>query len=107
MNGRTRYVEAPDGAGARWERILVPDAEQNVSVLTFAPATGTYTNTRYLLSAAEMKAARDARGDMPRTCGGGDAAAVRTAERQAAIRAVLPPLPNEKLVYGCSGRTQP
>ena len=97
MNNRTRYIPT----GTRWERILVPDAEQAVSVLTFDPATRTYINTRYLLSAAQMKAAREARGDMPRTCEGGDLAATRIAERQAAIRALLPPLPNEKLVYGC------
>lgn len=99
MNGRTRYV----AAGTRWERILVPDTEQTVSVLTFEPSTRTYTNTRYLLGAGAMKAAREARGDMPRTCEGGDAAAARIAERQAAIRATLPPLPNEKLVYACGG----
>lgn len=98
MNARTRYVEAV----GRWERILVPDTEQTVSVLGFDPVTRTYTNTRYLMSAARMKAARAARGDMPRTCEGGDAAAARIAERQAAVRAVLPPLPNEKLVYSCA-----
>jgi hypothetical protein len=98
MNGRTRYVPS----GTRWERILVPDTEQTVSVLTFDPATRTYTNTRYLLSASAMKAAREARGDMPRTCEGSEAAASRIVERQAAIRAILPPLPNEKLVYACA-----
>ncbi|HEX8485537.1 S1C family serine protease, partial [Sphingomonas sp.] len=99
MNGRTRYVE---GQG-RWERILVPDGEQTVSALTFDPATRTYTDTRYLMSATAMTAARAARGDMPRTCEGGDAAAVKIADRQSAIRSVLPPLPNEKLVYACAG----
>ena len=98
MNGRTRYV----ATGTRWERILVPDAEQTVSVLAFDPVTRTYTDTRYLLGAAAMKAARAARGDMPRTCGGGDAAAAKIVERQAAVRSLLPPLPNEKLVYACA-----
>ena len=96
-NGRTRYVPA----GTRWERILVPDTEQTVSILTFDPRTRTYTDTRYLLGAREMKAARDARGDVPRTCEGGEVAAAKIAERQSAIRAILPPLPNEKLVYAC------
>jgi hypothetical protein len=55
------------------------------------------------MSATAMTAARAARGDMPRTCEGGDAAAVKIADRQSAIRSVLPPLPNEKLVYACAG----
>ena len=97
MNARTRYV----ATGTRWERILVPDTEQTVSILTFDPATRTYTDTRYLLGATEMKAAREARGDMPKTCEGGEPAAAKIVERQSAIRTVLPPLPNEKLVYTC------
>jgi V8-like Glu-specific endopeptidase len=99
MNGRARHVAA---GGGRWERILVPDTEQTVSILAFDPATRTYTSTRYLLGATQMKAARDSRGDMPRTCEGGELAAAKIVERQSAIRTVLPPLPNEKLVYACA-----
>jgi hypothetical protein len=95
--GKTQYL----AANARWERILVPDAEQTVSVLGFDPAAGTYTNTRYFMSAAQMAAARSARGTTPGACTPKPDTIARLAERQAAIRAVLPPQPNEKLVYTC------
>ncbi|KQM63470.1 trypsin [Sphingomonas sp. Leaf17] len=98
MNGRTQYV----AANGRWEKILVPEEEQTVSVLGFDPATRTYTNTRYLMSAAAMEAARAARGEAPvKSCTADPIATARVAERVAAIRATLPPLPNEKLVYRC------
>ncbi len=102
VNGKTQYVGAQNGnGGGRFDRVLVPDDEQTVSVLSFDPATRVYSNTRYLLSAAGMTAARTARGVVPNVCNMDDAALGRLAGQQAAIRAVLPPLPNEKLVYSC------
>ncbi|WP_380788009.1 S1C family serine protease [Sphingomonas sp. R86521] len=98
MNGKTQYVPT----AGRWERVLVPDGEQAVSVLAFDPATRTYANTRYLMSAAGMAAARTARGEVTKTCTGDEAALARLGAAQAAVRATLPPLPNEKLVYSCS-----
>ncbi|RZT56754.1 trypsin-like peptidase [Sphingomonas sp. BK036] len=102
MNGKTQYVGARNlGGGGRFDRVLVPDAEQTVSVLSFDPATRIYSNTRYLMSAAGMAAARTARGVVPNVCGMDDTALAKLTSQQAAIRAVLPPLPNEKLVYSC------
>ncbi|MEG3164872.1 serine protease [Sphingomonas sp. PB2P19] len=98
MNGRTQYV----AASGRWERVLVPDAEQTVSVLAFDPATRTYANTRYLMSAAGMAAARTARGAVSKTCTADETALAKLGAAQAAVRATLPPLPNEKLVYSCT-----
>ncbi|TXC72516.1 trypsin-like peptidase domain-containing protein [Sphingomonas ginsenosidivorax] len=97
MNGKTQYVA---NAG-RWERVLVPDTEQSVSVLAFDPATRTYANTRYLMSAAGMATARTARGDAAKVCTTDETALARLGAAQAAVRATLPPLPNEKLVYSC------
>jgi S1-C subfamily serine protease len=97
VNGRTQYV----AASGRWERVLVPDTEQTVSVLSFDPATRTYANTRYLMSAAGMAAARTARGTVSKACTADEAALARLGATQAAVRATLPPLPNEKLVYSC------
>ena len=98
MNGRTQYVDA----NGRWDRILVPDTEQTLSVLSFDPVTRTYSNTRYLLSAAAMEAARKLRVQGgPKACSADPAQADKLAQQQAAIRATLPPLPNEKLVYSC------
>ena len=97
-DGRTQYVERGD----RWERALVPDDEQTVSVMSFDPAQRTYSDTRYLLSSAAMDAVRKLRGpSTPRTCTASPAASDRLAQSQEAIRAALPPLPNEKLVYSC------
>ena len=98
VNGRTQYLPAGD----RWERVLVPDGEQTVSVLLFDPATRRYTNTRYMLGAQAMAQMRKLRGpDGDRKCSIDPAAIDRLAQRQAALRAALPPLPNEKLVYSC------
>ena len=98
VGGRTQYLTA----GERWDHVLVPDAEQTVSVRTFDPATRRYTDTRYMLGATAMAQMRALRGDAPdRRCSVDPAAIDRLAQRQAAMRAALPPLPNEKLVYAC------
>ena len=98
INGRTQYAEA----GQRWQRILVPGQEQSVSVLDYDPATRTYTNTRYLLSAAQMTRARQLRAAVPlKSCSSDQTARANLATQQQAIRGALPPVYNEKLVYGC------
>ncbi|MET0310112.1 MAG: trypsin-like peptidase domain-containing protein [Sphingomonas sp.] len=99
VNGRTQYAES----GKRWQRVLVPDQEQAVSVLDFDPDTRTYTNTRYLLSADQMKAARALRSTVPlKTCSSDQSARAALAAQQQSIRATLPPVYNEKLVYSCA-----
>jgi len=97
MNRRTQYVEA----GTRWERVLVPDGEPTVSVLRFDPATARYDATRFYVSADAMAAIRAARGTTPGACTIRPETLSRLAERQSAIRTLLPPLPNEKLSYTC------
>lgn len=98
VNGRTQYAPA-DG---RWRRILVPAEEQTVSVLEYDPALRRYTNSRYLLGAAEMAAARRARtGVEVKSCTTDTAERARLSQGQAAILGGLPPLPNERLVYDC------
>jgi len=99
INGRTQYAES----GTHWQRILVPDQEANVSVLDFDPATGIYTNTRYLLSSEQMKQARALRKGVPlKTCSTDQAKRAELATQQQSIRAALPPVYNEKLVYRCA-----
>jgi S1-C subfamily serine protease len=98
INSRTQYAEA----GTHWQRILVPDQEANVSVLDFDPATGTYTNTRYLLSSEQMKQARALRKGVPlKECSSDQAKRAELATQQQSIRTALPPVYNEKLVYKC------
>lgn len=99
INGRTQYAES----GALWQRILVPDQDQTVSVLVWDPTTKTYTNTRYLLSSAQMAKARQLRsGVQLKTCSSDQTARANLAAQQQALRAALPPVYNEKLVYSCS-----
>jgi hypothetical protein len=99
VNGRTQYAES----GKRWQRVLVPDQEQTVSVLDFDPDTRTYTNTRYLLSSEQMKTTRSLRATIPlKTCSSDQSARAALAAQQQSIRATLPPVYNEKLVYSCA-----
>ncbi|MEI9850642.1 MAG: trypsin-like peptidase domain-containing protein [Sphingomonas sp.] len=99
VNGRTQYSEA----GSHWQRILVPDQEQTVSVLDYDPAGQAYTNTRYLLSAEAMKKARQLRtGVTLKACSTDQAARASLATQQQQIRTALPQMYNEKLVYRCA-----
>lgn len=99
VNGRTQYAES----GTRWQRVLVPDQEQTVSVLDFDPATRIYTNTRYLLSSEQMQRAREIRATVPlKTCSADQSARAALAAQQQSVRATLPPVYNEKLVYSCT-----
>ncbi|NYT42755.1 trypsin-like peptidase domain-containing protein [Sphingomonas sp. R-74633] len=101
INGRTQYAEAENGK--HWQRILVPDQEASVSVLDFDPATGTYTNTRYLLSSEQMKQARALRKGVPlKECSTDQAKRAELATQQQSIRTALPSVYNEKLVYRCA-----
>ena len=99
VNGRTQYAET----GQRnWQRILVPDDEQTVSVLEYAPATRTYSTTRYLLPAAQMADARKLRSAVKiKACSTDQAARADLASRQQTIRTALPQVFNERLVYSC------
>ncbi|MBX3566016.1 MAG: trypsin-like peptidase domain-containing protein [Sphingomonas sp.] len=99
INGRTQYAEA----SGHWQRILVPDQEQTVSVLDYDPGTSTYTHTRYLLSSEQMAKARGLRKGVPlKTCSPDQAKRAELATQQQAIRAALPAVYNEKLVYRCT-----
>ncbi|MFD1786868.1 S1C family serine protease [Sphingomonas floccifaciens] len=99
MNGRTQYAE--DGRGG-WQRVLVPDGEATVSILDYRPDERTYTQTRYFLDDARMTEARRLRqGVAIKACTSEAAARANLAGQQSAIRAALPPVPNEKLVYSC------
>ena len=98
VNGRTQYAEDGD----RWERILVPAEEQTVSVLAYDPVSQVYSNTRYLLSATQMDAARKLRAGVKlKACAPDGPDRLALATQQTAIRDALPSLPNEKLVYTC------
>jgi S1-C subfamily serine protease len=101
MNARTQYARNGD----TWTRILVPASEQAVSVLQFTPATGEYVVTRYLLDAQTMGRVRALRqGVEVKACTADPEARTILADQQRDIGAVLPHLPNERLVYACERR---
>jgi hypothetical protein len=76
-------------------------------VLDYDPGTSTYTQTRYLLSSEQMTKARGLRKGVPlKTCSPDQAKRAELATQQQAIRAALPAVYNEKLVYRCSAAPQ-
>lgn len=101
VNGRTQY----GSSSGEWSRVLVPNDEDTVSVTRFDPAGAEYVVERYLLDADQMEPMREARGKFQApSCGAGQQAAASLGDSQAALRAMLPARPNERLVYDCSGR---
>jgi hypothetical protein len=104
VNGRTQY----GFEGGTWSRVLVPQSEASVSVNTFDPASGDYRMDRYLLDNDKMSKIRQARTEYgSATCGGGKAAAEKLGTQQAAVLALLPPQPNERLAYHCAAGKAP
>ena len=99
VNGRTQYARGTDG---RWQRILVPNDEATVTIASIDPAAKDYRVERYLLDAATMARARAIRaGASLKSCTADTGAVTAFAAQQDAIRAVLPPAPNERLIYQC------
>ena len=98
VNARTQYARNGD----TWSRVLVPAGEQTVSVVEFKPANGEYVVTRYLLDAQAMQRVRALRRDVDiKSCTADQEARTVLADQQREISAVLPRLPNERLVYSC------
>lgn len=98
VNGRTQYARNGD----TWTRILVPAEEQAVSVLEFRPDAGEYVVTRYLLNSQAMERVRALRqGVEVKTCTADPEARTILADQLRDIGAILPRVPNERLVYGC------
>jgi len=103
VNGRTQY----GFQGGTWTRVLVPQSEASVSINTFDPASGDYRMDRYLLDNDKMSKVRQARGGYgSATCGGGKDAAEKLGTQQAAVLALLPRQPNERLAYHCAASTK-
>ena len=99
MNGKTQYADD----NGKWTRVAVPANDQTVSVLQFDPATRTYTDLRYFLSATQMDSARKLRAQIPlRACTADAGMRNNLMVQQQSIRAALPPTYSEKLVYSCS-----
>jgi S1-C subfamily serine protease len=105
VNGRTQYARGSDG---RWQRILVPNDEATVTIASFDPAAKDYRVDRYLLDAETMAKARGIRAGVTlKSCTADDSQIAAFATQQDAIRAVLPPAPNERLIYQCQKTATP
>jgi hypothetical protein len=99
VNRRTQYARS----GAAWTRILVPNQDQSVAVIEVRPARREYVVNRYLLSAEAMGRARQLRQKVSlASCTSNPEELQRLSQGQEQIRAMLPELPNEHLVYECS-----
>jgi hypothetical protein len=99
VNDRTQYGLS----GGSWTRVFAPQDEASVSVNTFDPATGEYRMDRYLLDSDALTTVRAARGKFQApACGAGKDAAQALGTQQTAVLSLLPPQPNERLVYRCA-----
>jgi serine protease Do len=84
----------------RWARADVSEREAVTQVRRFDPATARYTVDRYFLPADTLAATRALQSKYAaKTCSTENSRAA--GELTAALRDLLPPAPNERLVYGC------
>lgn len=99
INGKTQLAQN----GSTWSRVFVPDGEPSASIRTVDPATGTYRSDRYALDYTTAEQARKARSGVSFQGCTTDADKLEELSRmESAIRSLLPPQPNERLVYRCS-----
>ncbi|MFC3174482.1 S1C family serine protease [Novosphingobium bradum] len=98
VNGRTQYGLGAEG----WSKVLAPGSEDSVTIAAFDPATRTYRQDRYLLDMETMARVRAERGKYPApACGAGEPEARKLGDAQAALRALLPAQPNERMIFDC------
>ena len=98
VNGKTQYGLAQDG----WSRVLVPNGEDTISVTHFDPDTHNYTVERFLMGIDDMTRARAERTKIAYPpCGASEDLARQLGTAQAAIKALLPNEPNERMRYSC------
>jgi hypothetical protein len=94
--GDTQFAEADE----RWARADVSAREAVASIRRFDPAASRYTVERYFLPADTLAAARALQSKYPARGCSADSARL-TGNLTQALRDLLPPAPNERLVYGC------
>ena len=98
VNGRTQYGRD----GAKWSRIFVPNEEQTVTISSFRPDLGEFTEERYLLGLNAMTKARTIRQKYGNKACTDDSRILSDIENMVkAIRAEMPSQANERLIYEC------
>lgn len=102
VNARTQYGLN----NGEWTRVLVSDDEELVAINRYDPETRTFLSEHYLLGRDAMALAREARSayDAPQ-CGSTNAATT-LGEQQQSVIGMLPPRPNERLVYKCEPKAR-
>ena len=79
------------------------DSGEMCSCIHRSIATGTYKTQRYLLDLETMQRLRAERAKFEApACGADEAAARRLGDAEAALKALLPAEPNERMVYKCN-----
>jgi serine protease Do len=101
VNGKTQY-----GANAGiWSRTFVPNGEATVTIQSYDPTKSRYAVERFLMGADAMDKAREIRARYKNNaCTADPAQRQSVADMESAIRGVLPPQPNERLVYTCRAK---
>lgn len=98
VNGKVQLGQA----GTRWSRSFVPNGDASVDIRNFDPATGTYAVERYLPDAQTLNHAREIRARYKAgECTTNPQALAELSAMDAEIHAILPPRPNERLIYTC------
>jgi S1-C subfamily serine protease len=98
VNGATQYGRDTQG----WSRILVPANDPMIAINSFNPDTGIYRTERFLADAETLQKARTLRNRFTiGQCTSDEDSLTGLSQMQAEIRAILPPHPNERLVYKC------
>lgn len=88
--------------GKQWGRVRLIGSDDIVAVDRFDPTRGELTIDRYFIDGATMEKARIAQGKLTMaSCTGDPDLLGRLGQQQSEIRALLPPRPNERLVYRC------
>lgn len=99
INGQTQMVR--DGAG--WTRVVVPENEASISIRHYDPTSGSYRSDKYLVGTDIADQARGIRASMKaQGCTADPQRLAELAKVQAQITQLLPPQPNERLVYHCT-----
>lgn len=99
INDRTQYAES----GGNWTRSFVPNEEAQVSMVSLSADTNIYRIERFLLGMDAMSAAREARRRYEvKTCSNDPVTLEKVDNMNKAVRELLPPSPNEILVFNCT-----
>jgi hypothetical protein len=108
INGQTQMVRETGSGAAGWMRIMVPDDEASISVRRFDPATRGYRSDKYLVDADTLDKARALRATLSWAgCSADPGRLAELARLQGEIAALLPPQPNERLIYRCAPGAPP